>query len=1112
MSTTTEQRAHDALARFHERVAHLAETGAGEPEARLRSAIAQLLVEIAGVVDAGQLLLPDETTVAAGSARADFAAYLNGALVGHIELKAPGKGADPTRFTGHDARQWEVLACLPNLLYTDGEHWTLWQDGLRVAEARSSGAVTDRNSSYCEGEWTGSWARLIESFLSWEPQAPTSPRALAVVCARLCRLLRAEVAESLHRGDARIVAVASDWREMLFPEIEDDDFTDAYAQVVTFALLLARVEGIPFEARDGGAEALEVVAARLRTTHSLMALALQALAASGAERSLGSATVTLMRVLGKVDWAALAGRSKQSTDSASLYFYEDFLAEYDPVRRRASGSYYTPIGLVDFIVGLTDNVVRNRFGLELGLADDDVTVVDPATGTGTFLLRALDRAARTVGEIEGSGAVRDRLADMASRLVGFEIQAGPYAVAQLRLTQEFRERQVPLSSDETRVYLTDTLADPKAQTRRFATMLQPLARSRQQADIVKNDTEVLVCIGNPPYGINARGSGGWVEEGSGSEGPPLLSAWKPAREAGVGRHANQLLNLFVYFWRWATWKVFENAGSPRGRHGVVTFVTTSAWLSGDGFVGMREWLRRQASAILVVDLSPEGHRPEASSLIFEGVQHEVCVVCAVREPNCDELSPAPVRYRSVREGSRQQKFQQLSEFLSEDAMGPLWQECSAEWTSPFRPAGTQDWVACPRVEDVFPWSSSGVTGNRTWPMWTDKKALRERWDVLIGESDRRRKAELFKETDDRDIDRSIRDGLPGHAHRDQTLGDEKGPCPEPIPYGWRSLDRRWIVPDKRVLDRPRPSLWASFSDRQLHLTVPNDRFPDSGAAVSFTELLPDLHHFAGRGGRVIPLWRDASGDIPNLANGLLEVVRDCTSVDVSPEDIARYVAAICAHEGFTRRYRAGAMLPEVRVPLTRDADLWRRAVGLGEKVIKAHAPRWQPTVAGGVSAAYADEKATGGAYDASLAGPRVDDEIRNPKTWHHDAASETLHIGAGTVHPVTPLVLEYEVGGVAVVPAWLDDRVGVPGGKRGTDLDQIVGEWNATTTSALRLLLRSVATLVQLSAQQDSLLSEIAVAPQVTVADLEAAGVFPIPANSSQRKAPKAARPTGGLV
>ena len=1102
----------DALVRFHEAVVDLAETGAGEPEARLRSPMSQLLVETADVLGAGQLALPDEASVEGGSARADFAAYLDGALVGHVELKAPGKGAEPTRYTGHDARQWETLACLPNLIYTDGEHWTLWHDGTRVAEARSPGAVTERDSGYGDGDWTQSWTRLIESFLSWEPQAPTSPRALAGACARLCRLLRAEVADSLQRGDPRIAAVAGDWREMLFPEIDDDDFTDAYAQVVTFALLLARVEGIPFEARDGGTEAIEVVAARLRTTHSLMALALQALAASDAEAGLGSATATLMRVLGTVEWAALTGGSQQSAASASLYFYEEFLAEYDPVRRRASGSYYTPVGLVDFMVGLTDRVLRDRLGLELGLADDDVTVVDPATGTGTFLLRTLDRAATTVSEKEGAGAVRDRLADMASRLVGFEVQAGPYAVAQLRLTQEFRERQVPLSSDETRVYLTDTLADPKAQTRKFATMLQPLARSRQQADIVKNDTEVLVCIGNPPYRINARGDGGWVEQGSASEGVPLLAAWKPAPDAGVGRHANQLLNLFVYFWRWATWKVFENAGSPHGRHGVVTFVTTSAWLSGDGFVGMREWLRRHASAILVVDLSPEGHRPRASSLVFEGVQHEVCVVCAVREPDCDESRPAPVRYRSVREGARQQKFAELSQFLSEDTEGAGWQECPSEWTAPFRPAGTQDWLACPRVEDVFPWSSSGVTGNRTWPMWTDKSALRERWDALVAESDSQRKAELFKETDDRGIAREISDRLPGHDHRLRALEDETDPCPEPIRYGWRSLDRRWIIPDKRVLDRPRPPLWMACGDHQLHLTVPNDRFPDSGAAVSFTELLPDLHHYAGRGGRAIPLWRDASGNAANVASGLLEVLRAHTSLDVSPEDIARYVAAICAHDGYARHYRASAMRPEVRVPLARDADLWRRAVRLGEQVIKAHAPEWQPTATSSISVASDDETADADTGDAADRRALVGDPIQRPENWTYDSASETLHVGTGTVHPVEQAVLAYEVGGVAVVPAWLADRVGTPGGRRGTDLDEIVGEWNAATTTALLLLLRSVSTLVRLSAQQEALLGDVVAAPLVTVADLEAAGVLPIPKNSPQRKPPKAGRPAGGLV
>ena len=185
---------------------------------------------------------------------------------------------------------------------------------------------------------------------------------------------------------------------------------------------------------------------------------------------------------------------------------------------------------------------------------------------------------------------------------------------------------------------------------------------------------------------------------------------------------------------------------------------------------------------------------------------------------------------------------------------------------------------------------------------------------------------------------------------------------------------------------------------------------------------------------------------------------------------------------------------------------------LGQQVIKAHAPEWQPAAPSGISVASDDGTADAGADDSAIRRALVGDPIHNPEDWTYDAVSETLRVGTGTVHPVESAVLEYEVGGVAVVPAWLADRVGTPGGRRGTDLDEIVGEWNAATTTALLLLLRSVSALVRLSAQQEALLSDVVNAPLVTVADLEAAGVLPIPKSSLQRKPPKAGRPTGGLV
>ena len=290
-----------------------------------------------------------------------------------------------------------------------------------------------------------------------------------------------------------------------------------------------------------------------------------------------------------------------------LYFYEDFLAQYDPGLSKDSGSYYTPAELVQFMVRVVDEVLRTRLGQPSGFAEESVTVIDPAVGTGTFLLQIIDRIASTVTERDGAGAVAGALRGAAERLVGFELQTGPYSVAQFRTGARFRRHGVDRAP---RVLLADTLADPYTEEVRLGSIYEPISRERRAANHLKATTPVMVAIGNPPYRERAKGLGGWVESGNpNTDLPPILDDWKPPSDWGVSAHIYNMSNLLVYFWRWATWKVLEDAGNDGGESpGVVCFVTTAAWLSGDGFQQMRAWLRQQSSEIWVVSLSPEGHQ------------------------------------------------------------------------------------------------------------------------------------------------------------------------------------------------------------------------------------------------------------------------------------------------------------------------------------------------------------------------------------------------------------------------------------------------------------------------------------------------------------------------
>jgi len=136
-------------------------------------------------------------------------------------------------------------------------------------------------------------------------------------------------------------------------------------------------------------------------------------------------------------------------------------------------------------------------------------------------------------------------------------------------------------------------------------------------------------IGNPPYKEKAKGRGGWIEEGTDEVAKvALLTAWIPPADWGVGAHAKHLRNLYVYFWRWATWKVFDH--DPQHDTGIVCFITVAGFLNGPGFQRMRDYLRRTCDRIWVIDCTPEGHQPDVPTRIFQAVQQPVCIVLAAR--------------------------------------------------------------------------------------------------------------------------------------------------------------------------------------------------------------------------------------------------------------------------------------------------------------------------------------------------------------------------------------------------------------------------------------------------------------------------------------------------
>lgn len=1056
-------------------------TGQGSGEDHLRGPFERMLSDLArslglSIITIGETKLPDL------SIRPDYAVNVDGARVGYVELKKPGNGVPDTwnSPSRHDVDQWAKYQMLPNVLYTDGEQFARYNFGVLQGEVARLAPGLSHAGDKLQAAGTG-FARVMTDFLIWEPEQPRSLGELVRLVSRLCGLLREDVAAELMkersgRSDRdRFSRMASEWRQLLFPRLTDPEFADQYAQTVTFALLLARMDGVSFTGRS-----IVDIARLLGKKHSLMGRALTMLTDQPEEEH-SVALTTMLRVLSVVDWSDFP-------EGSYSMLYEDFLERYDPKLRRASGVYYTPGRLVSFLTRFVDDILKLRLGRELGFADKDVIVVDPAMGTGSFLAEVVNKVAMTIGRIEGEGSVAPQLRELSKRLIGFENQAAPYAIAELRIHALLRKQHGAEVPRQERRYLADTLGDPDAQALpSLGGWYEAIERSQQGANRVKREEPVMVVIGNPPYVNGAKGQAPWIERPSSKSGAPSLSAFY---KSGNRRREYVLYNKYVYFWRWATWKTFD--AHPDHPIGVVAFICSAAFLAGEGFAGMREYLRVTADEGWIVDLSPEGHRPRMESRFFRGNQQSICVAVFIRRGEPDQGSPARV-WRTAVTGSVDEKAKSM-EALSID--GAEWRGCETGWSDPFEVAASDSWLMMPALRDLMPWATPGVKPNRTWVYAPEPGTLRKRWDRLVQAPLAERRV-LLQETRDSKVavPKAQVAGMAGGC----PIASERQGCPEPRLIGHRSFDRKWCIPDIRVHDTPRPPLWLAHSDAQVYVVEQHAQPVTGGPAIVFSALIPDMHYHSNRGGRVLPLYRDSEAGYANIVPGLLKCLSQWLKCSTSEEDLVAYIAALTSHSAYTRRFAEELRSPGVRIPLTRSRALWMEAVRTGEEVLWLHTfgERYVDRAAG---------RPRRGPR-ASVGGPvvrvRIPDTAEGmPEGFTYDEGRRTLHVGEGQIAPVSPEAVAYEVSGMNVLRQWFGYRRRSPAGRRTSPLNDIVAEqWTPSMTTELLNLLRVLERCVLLEPGQDKLLAKIMGGRLVTVDDLESAGV--LPASPAAARAPQ---------
>lgn len=944
---------------------------------------------------------------------------------------------------------------------------------------------------------TEHWRRAWRAAFTLRHGEPIrTAQRLAERMAEVATVLRGTIAETIadEHGSGPFSTLLDEVRRELVANVDEPKFADMCAQTLVYGTLTARItdpDGF------GASPTLAVVplsnlflAAFFEQVHDQVAEL--DLHDTGLEQLVADLRASnIEAVLDQFGSTAKGG-------DPVIHFYEEFLKRYDRQMRADAGAFYTPQPVVEAMMRLVDHILRERFGLAAGLADDTswadvcehldipvpdgieptapfVNMLDPATGTGTYLVEWLRRARQ-------SFLVSHSEADWPAHLErsvlpavhAFELMLAPYSIAHLKVALETHAHG--LVDPAIGIHLTDTLEMRSTQAQ-LAGLEDPVAAEGARAARLKEDGRFTIAIGNPPYDrISRDAGGGWVTEAGPDQHSLFDEILDPAREHTNFAHQASLYNLYVYFWRWSLWKVLED--SPAGV-GIVSFITASSWLSGPGFLGLRQLVRELADEIWVIDLGGDnkGARPEEN--VFD-IETPVAITTIIRTRSKNGSGPAQVRYLRLG-GSREDKLGALQELQPEAS--DAWFRAPNGWHDPLMPpTGKEDWLDYPDLVDLFPWQQPGCKFGRTWPISPHSAILKARWRRFLSTSDPSDRADCFVTAKaGRNISTSV-SGFP------RLVDLPEDATHEPIVrYGYRSFDRQWAFADPRLAKTESPSLWMSRSPRQVFFVTKTTMRFGGGPAATASTAVPDLDHFRGSfGGKdVIPLYRDAGGT-PNTAPETVEVVTathraaDSATDEVTHERLFAYCYGVLAGADYTERFAVELETPGPRVPITADPALFQQMADHGEELL------WLHTYGERFQGLHRPERLP---TDDRFAWAKPITEIPDtPRDFKYDPDTQTLHIADGAVTGVHPDVWEFEVSGMQVVKKWLGYRTRRGAGRAASStspLDQIrPEEWADEWSTELFELLTVLQRTIELLPQGAELLGRICQGPQVAASEL----------------------------
>ena len=944
-----------------------------------------------------------------------------------------------------------------------------------VAKTLENKFTWDEDFTEDPEEWGNQWR---SAFSLAHGEVVRTSKDMAIQLAHLAQKIRNRINEilAIENDKGPITSLMAAFSEALIDDLDEDGFADMYAQTIAYGLLSARITNPSGESADDLPSAMPI------TNPFLRELMEQFLQVGGRQKGKKLGTGIDFDELGVSDVIALLDAANMEAvlkdfgdqnpqEDPVIHFFEGFLQEYDSQIRKDRGVFYTPRPVVSFIVRSVDELLRTEFGLEDGLADtttwgemadriDDleipegatsdqafVQILDPATGTGTFLVEVIDLIHKTMEakwQTEGHGEKKiEKLWNayvpehLLPRLHGYELMMAPYAIAHMKIGLKLYETGYRFASDErARVYLTNALEPAQDFSGTLAFAIPALAHEAEAVNAIKRDQRFTVVIGNPPYSGISSNMAPWIDgllKGTLPDGSTTASYYHVDGQP-LGERKLWLQDDYVKFIRWSQ----RCIQGPRV--GILGFITNHGYLDNPTFRGMRWSLMEAFNKVHVLDLHgntkkkespPEGGKDVNVFDIQQGVGIGLFVRLGTNRSGIKDTSVCHADLW----GERDRKY----EWLTEHRFGQAdWKMVDATEPfylfAPFDQSESGDYYDWPAINDVLPTNVTGiVTARDHFVIDFDRSELKNRMADL---------------RDDSRSDQSIRDEyFKGKGAKQYPAGDSRG-WKLPIARQRVREDNKW---DKRytsmlyrpfdfreiyyvpwMVDWPRTEAMPQMLAGENFAIITTRQTRDEWGALATDKIIAHKTCSAYDINSLFPLylypdvedgnaslfsaWPEGKdGRRPNLEAGFVRAIEELTELDFQsdgrcnltkgfgPEDVLAYIYAVFHSREYRRRFEPMLKLDFPRIPPPATCEIFADLVPLGREVLDMH---------------LLDSPKLGASIKA-LTGPG---DLQVEKVSYSD---ETVWIDKAQTRGfkgVPEEVWNFHIGGYQVCQKWLKDR------------------------------------------------------------------------------------------